>query len=131
MKKMQHFHFEHISNSRTDFNFLLISDLRNRNRRKISYCMFKRSWRGHFLWLSSCMSFILHHKARLPELSSSPYQLQQSSPYAFLRFSENKVPRRRNCYTWGVLDIIAASTYQLNKGKVVEKISVRYYNFRH
>lgn len=52
-----------------------------------------RFWRGHFLWLSSCMSFIRHHKARLPELSSSPYQLQQSSPYAFLRFSENKVPR--------------------------------------
>lgn len=37
----------------------------------------RRSWRGHFLWLSSCMSIIRHHKARLPELSSSPYQLQR------------------------------------------------------
>lgn len=37
------------------------------------------SWRGHFLWLSSCMSLIVHHKARLPELSSSPYQQPPSS----------------------------------------------------
>jgi len=43
------------------------------------------------------MSFIRHHKARLPELSSSPYQLSAIAvlPPAFLRFSENKVPGPR------------------------------------
>lgn len=60
-----------------------------------SFIVRRGSWRGHFLWLSSCMSFTRHHKARLPELSSSPYQLRWSSPYPSLRFSENKEPRRR------------------------------------
>lgn len=66
------------------------------------------SWRGHFLWLSSCMSFIRHHKARLPELSSSPYQRLHPDPalpllfsssyplsYASSCFSENQAPKRR------------------------------------
>lgn len=49
----------------------------------------RRSWRGHFLWLSSCMSILRHHKARLPELSSSPYQLP---PPLFHRFSFSSFP---------------------------------------
>lgn len=119
----QYLHFEHILTTVRLILIFLLSAIREiAIEEKSSNICSKRSWRGHFLWLSSCMSFILHHKARLPELSSSPYQLQQSSPYVFLRFSENKAPRRRNCYTWGVLDIIAASTYRVIKAMLEKKI---------